>query len=359
MLDGLLDDVVAGGVADDGHDLEDRHAGADELRKSASEAGQADFMDELAEDGELEFVAVPNLPSALGLEEGFDAEDGAADDRDDEVPVAADEVAEVEEELCGRGELRAEVGEDFAEDGDDADDEEGGDRECDEEHDDRVGHGGLDLLFQPRGGFEEASETVENFGEQTAGFARFHHAGVKAVEDPGVFRDGLVKRIALLHERADFADDAAQAGLFFRVGLLVERGQAGDEREAGIDHGRELAGEKHEVGFVDLALGREGLRGGALLDGEDHQAAGHQRVDGVVFVERLLDAGDGFSSGVAGGVGESEHAVRRKHARCQLGARTIISAIAAHRAAGQKVGIATCQMRFPSHTSRLTKTRRI
>ena len=76
----------------------------------------------------------------------------------------------------GAGSFAPKSRKDLAEDRDDLDDEEGGDRKRDADDDDRIGHRGFDLLLQPRGGFEEAGEPVENFREQTAGFTRFHHA---------------------------------------------------------------------------------------------------------------------------------------------------------------------------------------
>ena len=66
-----------------------------------------------------------------------------------------------------------------------------------------------------------------------------------------MFRDRFVESFAALHARGDIADDVAQIALPFRVALLVERGQRLDERDAGLDHGRELAGEENEIGFLD------------------------------------------------------------------------------------------------------------
>ena len=178
-------------------------------------------------------------------------ENRAADSEDQEIPVAPDEIAHVDQELRRSGQLGAEVLEDFAENRNDPDDQEGGDREGDADHDDRISHGRLDLLAQTRAGFEEAGQPIENLGQQTAGFARFHHADEQPIEDARMLRDRLVKGFAALDARGDVADDVAQIALPFRVALLVERGQRLDERDAGLDHGGELAGKENEIGLLD------------------------------------------------------------------------------------------------------------
>ena len=61
-------------------------------------------------------------------------------------------------------------------------------------------------------------------------------------------------------------DDATQAGLLFRIGLLVKRSQAPDERQTRVHHRRELAREEHEIGFGDSAARRHRLAGGFLLE---------------------------------------------------------------------------------------------
>ena len=56
-----------------------------------------------------------------------------------------------------------------------------------------ISHRRFDFLAQARAGFEESRQTVENFGKQTAMFARFHHADKKPIEDSRMFGDGFVK----------------------------------------------------------------------------------------------------------------------------------------------------------------------
>ena len=122
-----------------------------------------------------------------------------------------------------------------------------------------------------------------------------------------MFGDGVVKGVALLDEGGDFTDDPAEAGLFFGIGLFVKGGESGDEREAGVDHGGELAGKQNEIRLADLSFGRADTSSSFLFDGENHPSAGHQGIDRVVFVEGLLKTGDRLARGVASGVSKGQH----------------------------------------------------
>ncbi len=71
--------------------------------------------------------------------------------------------------------------------------------------------------------------------------------------------DRFVEGLAALDPGGHVTDDAAQVFLAFRGELLVKRGQRLDERDAGLDHGGELAGEENQIGLFD----RPGLVFGA------------------------------------------------------------------------------------------------
>ena len=66
-----------------------------------------------------------------------------------------------------------------------------------------------------------------------------------------MFRDRFVESFAALDARGHVADDVAQILLPLRIALFVERGQRLDERNTGLDHGRELPGKENEIGFFD------------------------------------------------------------------------------------------------------------
>src|SRR5205814_2972102 len=176
------------------------------------------------------------------------------------------EIADVDKKLGRRRKLRAEVLEDLAKDRDHLHNQEGCNRHRDANDNDRVGHGGLDLLAQPRAGFEEAGETVENLREQTAVLTGLHHAYEKPIKHSRMFRDRFVKSFAALHAGGYVTDDMPQALLAFWIALVIESSQGLDQRNAGLDHRGKLSGKKNEIGLFDRPglLSRFG-RSGFLL----------------------------------------------------------------------------------------------
>ena len=101
------------------------------------------------------------------------------------------------------------------------------------------------------------------------------------------------------------ADDMAEAALPLRVALFVKRGHRLDERNAGLDHRRELPGKQNQIGLFDRpALFLLAASGGFLLEGENHEPATHQTGDGVVLVEGVLDTGYDIAGRIAGLIGE-------------------------------------------------------
>ncbi len=105
-------------------------------------------------------------------------------------------IAEVNEELRGSGQLGAEARVNFAEHRHDLDQQEDGDADGHHGDHDGIHHGGLDLAAQPGGVFQVRGQPGQNFGEQTAFFARPDHADVKLVENLGMFGQRLGKAVA-------------------------------------------------------------------------------------------------------------------------------------------------------------------
>ena len=123
-----------------------------------------------------------------------------------------------------------------------------------------------------------------------------------------MFRNRFVKRFTALHARGHIAYDVAQTALAFRIALIVESSQTLNERNAGLDHGGELAGEKNQVGFFYFEDAFSSFTGHRfLLKRKHHEAAAHEAGDGVIFVECVLDTGDDATGGVSGLVGKGYH----------------------------------------------------
>src|SRR4029077_4603754 len=111
----------------------------------------------------------------------------------EEVPLSANKIADINKKLCGRGKFRSKISENFAEDRDNAHDQEGGNGECNTDHDDGIGHGRFDFFGQTPAGFEESGQAIENFGEQTSMLTRFHHANKKSIENAGMFGERFME----------------------------------------------------------------------------------------------------------------------------------------------------------------------
>src|SRR5207253_9583101 len=93
------------------------------------------------------------------------AKDSASDTGHEEVPLSANKIADINKKLCGRGKFGSKISENFAEDRNNAHDQEGGNGECNADHDYGKGHGRFDFLAQTRAGFEESGQAVDNCGE--------------------------------------------------------------------------------------------------------------------------------------------------------------------------------------------------
>ena len=131
--------------------------------------------------------------------------------------------------MRGCRQLRAKIAEDFTEDRNHTNNQKCRDGKGDAEDNDRISHRRFHFFPQARACFEKSSKPIENFSEQTAGFAGFDHAHKESVEDAGMFADRLVESFAALHARRDIADDMTQIALPFRIGLLVESCQSLDQ----------------------------------------------------------------------------------------------------------------------------------
>src|SRR5579862_8043240 len=93
VLNGFRDHMVAGGLADDVHDFEDRDAASDELGERPGKTGHGDFLNERAKNRKLQLSPVPHLSTALGPHKGASSDDNPGDGQDNRPPVRADKGA--------------------------------------------------------------------------------------------------------------------------------------------------------------------------------------------------------------------------------------------------------------------------
>lgn len=119
-----------------------------------------------------------------------------------------------------------------------------------------------------------------------------------------------MKRFTALHPRSYVADDVSEITLPLRVRLLVERAQALNQRNSGVDHCGELARKEHEVSFFDRPNPLPRTAGdGFLLEGEHQKPSPHEAGYSIIFIERVLNPRDDAARGVASLIGESDHIV--------------------------------------------------
>ena len=246
---GVLDLAFAAGG---GHDLkgaEDGHAGTHECGIGAAEAGERDLVDEVAEDGRLDEKHVL-LATAVGRRDVFAAEviDAVGAEAEGPPPFLH-EITEVDEHLRGQGQLGAEIGEHGREHGDDENQQHVDQRDRKTDDRDRVGHGGLHLLGQLDGGLEVAGHLAENLGESAGRLTRLDHGDEEIREHPGESLDGRRKGCAGGNIVAHIANHDAEH-LILR--LILQGFETGDEGQAGLQQGGQLAGEYRKLPKVEL-----------------------------------------------------------------------------------------------------------
>ena len=133
--------MITGGATDNLQHFQNWDATANELSERARKTRHANLMHERSEHRQLQFPAVGQLLPALGMEKGTDSKNQGTDTDQEEIPFAADEIADIDQELSWGRQLGAEIFENFTEDWHHAHNQKRGNGECDANHDDRIGHG--------------------------------------------------------------------------------------------------------------------------------------------------------------------------------------------------------------------------
>ena len=120
-----------------------------------------------------------------------------------------------------------------------------------------VDHGALDLALQLHGLFNVFGQTSQDRIEQTADLTGMDQVHIQFVKDLGMLFQGIGKRGTGLHVKFDFRDRFGE-DLVLRLG--GKNLQTLDERKAGVDHGRELAGKDSNFLVADPAAQRQALQ---------------------------------------------------------------------------------------------------
>src|ERR1700720_4338440 len=248
--DGVLDDGVAGGLGGDFEAVEDRHARGGQGGEGAAEACHRDLAQQHADHRDLEQRAIDDPAAAVGLVPPGHAEAGGDDDGDDEDEVAADDVAGPHYDAGDQRQLAAQAGEQLGEDRDhlpqDDEDHEGGDD--DDRH--RVDQRRFHLALQLDRLLDVGRQALQDDVQDAARLARRDHVDVEVVEGLRMFPHRLGERRAGLDVGAHGMDHRLEGAVLL---LIAEDLQALHQRQAGVEHDRELAGEDGDALLADAA----------------------------------------------------------------------------------------------------------
>ena len=163
-------------------------------------------------------------------------------------PVAGEELRHADDDARRQRQRQADAVEHRLEDRDD-EDEQDEDGAAGDRHDDaRVDHRALHLAHQGVVLFHERREAHQDGVENTAGLAGRHHVHVQVAERLGMLGQGVGHRVARLDVEHDLPRDVRQR---LALALLREDVERLHQRQAGVDHRRELAREDHDVAHRD------------------------------------------------------------------------------------------------------------
>src|SRR5690242_5216117 len=218
----------------------------------------------------------------------------AKHDRDqhdgEDPPERAHDVAEVHHEPGGRRQVDAESGKQVGEDGDHKLKQRAYNQHCDTDDRYRIDQRRLHRLAQLHGFFHVRREALQDGIENTARLARLDHVGSEVIENFRISAHGVRERRAALHRGAHARERLLERGI---VLVGSKDLQALHQRQAGINHHRELAEEDGDLLGGDLA----GTEGGQyeflalLLDRVGGNALARQRRLQYLLVFRYALAG--------------------------------------------------------------------
>jgi hypothetical protein len=241
------------------------------------------------------------VPAAVGLVVLGEAVEGHPESRHAERAVLHEVVAERDDDPRRQRQLGVEAGEHRRKRRNDLPENHADHDAGNHDDGDRVDHRRLDLPLQLDVLLDVDRQPLQNRVENTARLARRNHVREQRIERVGELPHRIGQRGAALHRGSRLQDDLGEVLVVF---LVAENIEALHERQPGVDHHRELAGE-HGQGLGGDLLGR--LAGGRLLflllgfrlgrgDAGDHDLVTPQRGNGRVHVVRRLFAGDGLAA---------------------------------------------------------------
>src|SRR5579871_6155267 len=246
--------------------------------------------------------------SARMLADLFDSEEQADAADQEDPPEGLDESAKSHDDSRREWQVHTESSEQVGKNRNDPFEQRANDEDGDADHGHRVDqrrlHGGpqADRLFHVRG------ETLQDDVENTAGFTGLDHVGREVIENVGVLTHGVGQSRTAFY-RGTNARKRLLEGLVFLVGS--ENLETLHQRQAGIDHDRELPEENGDVLDRNLAGTERRQREFLALfaDGAGRDALTAQRLGQRLLVGSHPFAADFLSAGVLARIGKNWHGV--------------------------------------------------
>jgi hypothetical protein len=185
----------------------------------------------------------------------IDRVDAEPDEDEDHPPPAADEVRQGDRDTGGERQLRAQPLEQGREGRNDLPEDDPHDPDRDRDDGDGIDHRGPHGRAELDDLLDVGRQALEDDVEDTAGLAGGDHVGVEVVERLRVLPQRVRERGTGLHVLAHLEEDLLEDAV---VLLRAEDLQALHERQAGVDHDRELPGEDGDLlaGDPSAHLGR-------------------------------------------------------------------------------------------------------
>ncbi|MCY1230600.1 hypothetical protein D9M72_430180 [compost metagenome] len=289
---GVVVDPVAGRAGHGLHRLHQRRAGGEHGGQRAGPARDHGLAEQAAEDRQLQQRAVGEALHLLRFLQRAQVEGDAGHRHPDhQVPVLDKEVGDGDHQQRRRRQVGAEAGEHALERRDHEQHQDHGHGKGHRQHRDRVDHRRLDLAFQRDGLFHVERQALQQRIQDTALFAGIDQVAVQRIEVLRMAPECRGHAAAGLDVEADVGQQLGEVGVHVATRDDVDRLQ---QRDAGLEHGRQLPGEVGNVLLGDLAP----ARGLALLQLDDGQALLAQRGGDLRLVLGAQLAGEGLALAV-------------------------------------------------------------
>src|SRR6202047_1332251 len=246
---------IARGAGSDGQAFENGNARGNERAQGSGETRDRDLAQQHADDGQLEQHGVEVIAATRMLANLLDAEEQADATHDKEPPEMAHESTEADDDAGRQRKRNSQSDKEVCEDRHHPLEQRSHDHHGEGNDGDRVDQRRLDGRAQLDRLFHVNREALQDDVENTAGLARLDHVGSQVVKDDRKPAHGVGQRGATFDRGPDTEQRLLKGGI-----LLVgaENLQALHQRQAGIDHDRELAEEHRNFLDLDLAAAKRG-----------------------------------------------------------------------------------------------------